>query len=114
MANTNNEDTRVDQGSLAKANWQWHGIVRMIATMENIKTQEYVRQCAQREANGEAAIPPTEAQLNLMLVGLSNINRERLLGSLDAFKSTTNFFGDVGSRPESLKLNSKTPSESGM
>lgn len=94
---------RVDQSVLAKVNWQWHGIVRMIASMENIQTQEYVQQCAQREANGEAAIPPTEEQLRLMLVGLSDTNRERLLGSLDALRSTTNFSGDVRSRPESLK-----------
>lgn len=103
MANTNNNERHTDQSTLAKVNWQWHGIVRMIATMENMQTQEYVQECAQREANGEAAIPPTEEQLKLMLVGLSDINRERLLGSLDALKSTTNYVGGVTTRPESLK-----------
>lgn len=92
MTNTNNKESRVNQAPLATANWQWHGIVRMIASMENIQTQEYVQQCAQREANREAAILPTEDQLKLMLVGLCDTNRERLLGSLDALKSTKNFF----------------------
>lgn len=103
MANTNNKERRVNQAPLATVDWQWHGIVRMIASTEKIQTQEYVQQCAQREANREAAIPPTEEQLKLMLVSLSGTNRERLLGSLDAFRSTTNFFEEVRPRPECLK-----------
>lgn len=100
MSNTNGKERRVNQAPLATVDLHWHGIVRMIASMENVQTQ-YVQQCAQREANKEAAIPPNEEQLKLMLVGLSDTNRERLLGSLDALKSIKNFCEEFRSSPES-------------
>lgn len=88
MSTTNNKESPPNQ---TQVDWQWLGIVRMIARMENIQKQEYVQQCAQREANREAAIAPTKEQLKLMLDGISDINRERLEGALDAFESVKLF-----------------------
>lgn len=106
MTNTNNKERRVNQAPLTTVDWQWHGIVRMIASIEKIETQ-YVQQCAQREANREAAISPTKEQLKLMLVGLSDTNRERLLGCVDALRSTKNFYAEDRSSPESLKKHNR-------
>lgn len=110
MANTNDKESSVNQAPLATVDWQWHGIVRMIASMENLQTQEYVQQCAEREANGEAAISPTQKQLELMLAGLGTTNREHLLKALDAFESSK-FLEELraidASRPECLQRHNR-------
>lgn len=48
----------------------------------------YVKQCADSEGAGEAAILPTKEQLKLMLDKLCLGNRELLNEALEAYKSS--------------------------
>ncbi len=89
MAPTNKDKSPVNQVPLAEADLAWYGIILGIMPFgEEIRTGGYVKQCADSEAAGEAAILPTKEQLKLMLDNLGPGNRELLHEALDALKSS--------------------------
>lgn len=87
MATINNKASSVNQAPSATVDWPWHEAVCLIAFLGKLETQEYVQQCGQRLANGEAPILPTPEQLELMLAGLDASNRELLVDALEQFET---------------------------
>lgn len=89
-----------NRGPPSEADRVWYRIVRQVVSMrrrlgsrsEGAQTQsEYIQQCLQREANGEAAILPTPEELKLMLTNINGTARTLVHASLDLFKECRAF-----------------------
>lgn len=67
----NDPESPVNHGPMSQADKAWYRIVRRIAAIPEVQTQDYVQQAVQREANGEAPILPTPEESELLTADLS-------------------------------------------
>lgn len=74
-------------GPPSEADGTWYRIVRLATSQGGgAQAQEYIQQCAQCEANGEAAILPTHEELELMLDDMNDTVRTLVHASLEIFE----------------------------
>ena len=71
----NDRESPVNRGPMSQADRAWYPIVRRIAAIPEVQTQDYVQQAVQREANGDSPILPTPEELELLTADLSDDTR---------------------------------------
>lgn len=76
-----------DHVTFSNVDRSWYRFVRLAASQRRgLGGQEYIQQCAQREANGETAIRPTPEETELMLNDMSHSARSIIHTIIELFE----------------------------